>query len=101
MKSTGFYYKAMLRENIKDKLSPQNECFREGESEDYDSEDADDIDFDTPVVNFDIVGVKDEAHAFHKTVMNLVAKHTEDFEELNESLTHKFYLRQKQREVDE
>lgn len=56
----------MLKETTK--KAPVATCFVEGESEDYDSED--DINFDTPMINFDIAGVKEPTNDFHKFVLN-------------------------------
>ena len=56
-KSTGFFHKLRLRDIMKEKGSKKVEIFREGESEEYNSEVDGDASFDTPVLNYDLLEV--------------------------------------------
>lgn len=56
MKSTGFYYKEKLKEiTTKAKVT---DCFVEGESDEYGSEAAEEIEFEIPAVNFDLLEIR-------------------------------------------
>lgn len=56
VKSTGFYYKQKLKE-ITTKANVNN-CFVEGESDEYGSEAAEEFEFEVPLVNFDILDIR-------------------------------------------
>ncbi len=60
IKSTGFFEKLKLRTMLKSKGQKKTDVFREGESDEYNSEvDGDELDLEQPMVNYDILGVRD------------------------------------------
>ena len=67
------------------KVSKKQEVFREGESDEYNSEvDGQEMDFDTPELNFDITGIRSSKIDYHKQLLGLATKFgnlPEDFEE--------------------
>ena len=54
---------------------PAQNCFVEGESDDYDSEE--DLD-DFELINFDMIGVKETSEALHKPLIDLINKSNPD-----------------------
>lgn len=51
---------------MKSKGNKKTEVFREGESEEYNSEvDGEELNLDTPGVNYDILGVRDSKSEIH------------------------------------
>jgi len=59
-------------------------AFREGESEEYNSEVDGDMSMEDNGVNYDILGVRDASSSAHKPLLNLVMRFEElpdDFEE--------------------
>ena len=69
LKSAGFFQKMYMKDTLaKDKKNIQ--AFREGESDEYNSEvDGDSIDIDTAEVNYDILEVHDTKTVYHKQTL--------------------------------
>ena len=102
VKSTGFFHKLRLRDIMKQKGNKKTEVFREGESEEYNSEvDGEDLNLDTPGVNYDILGVRDSKSAIHQPLMKLILRFEELPEDFDEQLTYVNHRKQLQRESDE
>ena len=84
VKSTGFFHKLRLRDIMKAKGAKQVEIFREGESEEYNSEVDGELELDTPGVNYDILGVREGSSQIHTPLLNLILRYEElpeDFED--------------------
>lgn len=89
IKSTGFFHKLRLRDMMKEKGHKRGEIFREGESDEYNSEvDGDDFEDDT-AVNYDILGVRDKENRSHKSLVDLIVKYETLPEGWEEMLTFK------------
>ena len=77
IKSKDHFYKNMLKDTVT-KAGPMMTEFREGESEEYNSEvDGKSVsfDFDTPQLNFDILDIREGKNALHTPLINLVLKY--------------------------
>ena len=84
VKSTGFFHKLRLRDIMKAKGAKHVEIFREGESEEYNSEVDGELELDTPGVNYDILGVREGSNQIHTPLLNLILRYEElpeDFED--------------------
>jgi len=84
IKSTGFFEKLRLRDMMKAKGHKKVTAFREGESEEYNSEVDGDLSFEDNGVNYDILGVRESTNKAHMPLLNLVKRFEElpeDFEE--------------------
>ena len=87
---------------MKSKGQNKVEVFREGESEEYNSEvDGEEINVDEFVVNYDILGVRDGECQAHQVVFNLVMKYEELPEDWEEQLTYENRRKHHQRLSDE
>ena len=76
--------------------------FREGESEEYNSEvDGEDLDIDTNVINFDILGIRDGEHHLHAPILSLVMQFEELPEDYEDMMTFKSRKQHHQRISDE
>ncbi len=90
VKSNGFFEKLKLRTMLKSKGHKKTDVFREGESDEYNSEvDGDEIDLEQPMVNYDILGVRDGTNEIHSVLIKLVEEHEEVPEDLEDRLTYK------------
>ena len=90
VKSTGFFEKLKLRTMLKSKGQKKCDIFREGESDEYNSEvDGDDLDLEPPQINYDILGVRDGKDNTHSILLELIDKHEEVPEDLEDRLTYK------------
>ena len=87
VKSTGFFHKLRLRDIMKSKGAKKVEIFREGESEEYNSEVDGEIELDTAGVNYDILGVRERTNSIHTPLLNLVLRYEELPEDFDEMLT--------------
>ena len=102
VKSTGFFHKLRLRDIMKSKGPRKTEVFREGESEEYNSEvDGEELNLDTPGVNYDILGVRDSKSEIHNPLMKLIMKFEELPEDFEEQLSYNNHRKQLQRESDD
>ena len=72
---------------MKSKGAKQVEIFREGESEEYNSEVDGEIELDTAGVNYDILGVRERGCQIHTPLLNLVLRYEELPEDFDEMLT--------------
>lgn len=78
IKSTGFFHKLRLRDMLKSKGQKKVDAFREGESDEYNSEvDGDDFNIEAPTINYDILDVRMGEKKIHKTLVKLVMQHEE------------------------
>ena len=97
-KGTGFYYKQQLKETVK--KAKVTDAFREGESDEYDSE-ADDIDVDMDALDYDLLRIREGHGEYHAELLALVMKFGGIEEEVMDSLTFKKAIRSKQKQVNE
>ena len=89
VKSTGFFHKLRLRDIMKQKGNKKTEVFREGESEEYNSEvDGEDLDLDTQAINYDILGVREGSNELHQPLLKLIMRFEELPEDFDNMLTH-------------
>ena len=72
---------------MKSKGAKQVDIFREGESEEYNSEVDGEIELDTAGVNYDILGVRERGCPIHTPLLNLVLRYEELPEDFDEMLT--------------
>ena len=96
VKSTGFFHKLRLRDIMKQKGgNRKSDVFREGESEEYNSEvDGEDLDLDTPGINYDILGVRESKNEIHQPLLSLIYKFEELPEDFEEQLTYDGHRKQ-------
>lgn len=72
---------------MKSKGAKQVEIFREGESEEYNSEVDGEIELDTAGVDYDILGVRERSNQVHTPLLNLILRYEELPEDFDEMLT--------------
>ena len=65
VKSTGFFHKLRLRDLMKEKGHKKVEVFREGESDEYNSEVDGEVEIDENAINFDILSVRFSSSKVH------------------------------------
>ena len=87
VKSTGFFHKLRLRDIMKAKGQRQVEIFREGESEEYNSEVDGELELENAGVNYDILGVRERSSQIHAPLLNLVLRYEELPEDFDDMLT--------------
>mmetsp|Transcript_8654 Transcript_8654/g.10680 ORF Transcript_8654/g.10680 Transcript_8654/m.10680 type:complete len:153 (+) Transcript_8654:1570-2028(+) len=87
IKSTGFFHKMRLRDIMKSKGQKKTEIFREGESDEYNSEVDGEPSIDMPEINYDLMGVLDKENDLHESMLKLVEQHEELPEGWEEQLT--------------
>ena len=83
VKSTGFFHKLRLKNLVRSKGGAKKgmDEFREGESEEYNSEVDGEIEIEAESgMNFDILGVREGDHRAHKAVVDSIF-HFEDLPE--------------------
>lgn len=103
VKSTGFFHKLKLRDLMKAKGEKKTTVFREGESEEYNSEVDGDNEVDLNTVNYDILTVRSSASKAHTPMLELVLKTVaadlpDDYEDL---LSFKRHRKEHQNKADE
>ena len=74
--------------------------FREGESDEYDSE-AEDIDINLDQLDFDLLKVKEGQSPYHQGLVQLITKFGEIPAEITDNLTFKQTLRKAQNIANE
>ena len=78
------------------------EVFREGESEEYNSEvDGEQFELETPGINYDILSIRDRDNRIHQPLYDQVMKHEELPEDFENMLTFKTRRLHHQRIADE
>lgn len=79
VKSTGFFHKLRLRDIMKQKgQGKENDIFREGESDEYNSEVDGEPSLDgEPEINYDLLDITGQDHPLHNDLLNLVKNHEE------------------------
>ena len=101
IKSTGFFHKLRLRDMMKSKGHRRTEVFREGESDEYNSEvDGEDFD-DENAINYDILGVREGEHRSHNALVDLIIRYETLPEGWADMLTFKHRKKQHQKRLDE
>ena len=95
---TGFFYKQQLKQTVKKAKITEN--FREGESDEYDSE-AEDLDINLEQLDFDLLKVKSGTSVYHQELIHLITKFGGIPEEITENLTYKQTLRKAQNLANE
>ena len=101
VKSTGFFQKLRLRDIMKEKGHKKTEVFREGESDEYNSEVDGEPSIDTPEVNYDLLGMLDKEHELHEHTLNLVMMHEELPDDWENELSWQKRKKHHQRKLDE
>ena len=101
VKSTGFFQKLRLRDIMKSKGQKKVEVFREGESEEYNSEVDGEPSIDTPKVNYDILGARSGKNQVHKPLMDLILRYEELPEDFDDMLTYEGHRKELQKQSDE
>ena len=87
---------------MKQKGNKKTEFFREGESEEYNSEVDGDLDLDdTNAINYDILGVREGKNELHLPLLKLILKFEELPEDFDEMLTYETRRKHHQRQSDE
>jgi hypothetical protein len=92
-RSTGFFKKMLLRENLKIKPTKLT-VFREGESDEYNSE-VDGLELDVPELTYDIEGISHSSSAYHQPLLELVVKFGELPEDFENLLTFDAHLKRR------
>lgn len=106
VKSTGFFQKLKLRDIMKQKNMHKVQTFREGESDEYNSEVDGEPSFDAPQVNYDILGIRDgkvadKPNELHTLILDLVLKFEELPEDVDDMITFEKHRKALQKESDE
>ena len=101
VKSTGFFQKLRLRDIMKSKGQKKVEVFREGESDEYNSEVDGEPSIDTPKVNYDILGCRRGTNLVHKPLVDLILNFEELPEDFDSMLTYENHRKELQKESDE
>ena len=91
-KSTGFFHKLRLRDIMGKKDKHRADIFREGESEEYNSEVDGEIEVDTGI-NYDILGVREGTHKVHTPLLDLVLHYEELPDDFEDMLTYEKHKR--------
>ena len=95
VKSTGFFHKLRLRDIMKQKGKGGTEVFREGESEEYNSEvDGEDLNIDADGINYDILGIREGSNEVHQPLLKLILKFEELPEDFDDVLTYDKHRKQ-------
>ena len=87
IKSTGFFQKQRLRDIIKKTGKGKVDIFREGESEEYNSEVDGDISIEDAGINYDILDVKKGENKIHQPLLDLITRYEELPEDFENMLT--------------
>ena len=101
VKSTGFFQKLRLRDIMKEKGHKKTEVFREGESDEYNSEVDGEPSLDTPEVNYDLLGMLDKEHELHEHTLGLVMMHEELPDDWENQLSWQKRKKHHQKKLDE
>ena len=86
---------------MKSKGQKKVEVFREGESEEYNSEVDGEPSIDTPKVNYDILGARSGKNQVHKPLMDLILRYEELPEDFDDMLTYEGHRKELQKQSDE
>ena len=101
IKSTGFFQKQRLRDIIKKTGKGKVDIFREGESEEYNSEVDGDISIEDAGINYDILDVKKGENKIHQPLLDLITRYEELPEDFENMLTFENKRKALQRDSDE